>query len=379
MNSRIFILPLFAFLLCAGVSACKPANNGAKKGPAADKPVPVLTAKAVGRDVPVWLENTGTVQAFNSVSVRPRVSGILMSVDFTEGQKVAKGDILAQIDKRPYEAVLAQALSKQAQNAAILKNAQIEHKRIKEHVADDAESQRVLDEQEAKVMEFEARTKEDAATVAAAQLDLDFTTLRSPIDGLTGFRHIDSGNTVTANQSTDLVVVTQTQPISVIFSLPKKHLAVLRPSDLASGSATFPVEAIGDETGDVLGEGVLKLVDNQVDLATDSIRLKATFQNANGTLWPNQYVVARVHVRTLKGAVVVPAEAVVPGLDGPMVYIVGADNKAEVRPVVPGHELKSEGLVVVEKGLALGDVVVREGQNKLKPGAKISLVEDPKR
>jgi multidrug efflux system membrane fusion protein len=164
----------------------------------------------------------------------------------------------------------------------------------------------------------------------------------------------------------------------VVFSLPKKHLAILRPADLANGSVVLPVEAIGDETGDVLDKGVLNLVDNQVDTATDSIRLKATFKNENGTLWPNQYVVARIHVRTLRGVVVLPAQAVVPGIDGPMVYVVGEGNVVKAQPVVTGHELQSEGLVVIDKGISVGDVVVREGQNKLKPGLVISPVEEHK-
>ncbi|MDR0535342.1 MAG: efflux RND transporter periplasmic adaptor subunit [Puniceicoccales bacterium] len=340
---------------------------------AAAKPVPVLLAKAARRDVPVWLEAPGWVRAYNSVTVRPRVSGTLDSVNFTEGRYVARGDVLAQIDPRPYRATLDQALSKQAQNAALLKNARLELARVKGLVAEDAESQRVLDDAEARVAELEARAKEDSATVAAAQLDLDFTTLRSPIDGRTGIRQLDAGNTVTANQPTGLVVVTQTQPISAVFDVPQRHLPLLRPVSKDSGSRPLAVEVFNDETGEVLSRGELSLLDNTVNRASDNLQLKATFKNEDDSLWPDQYIMARVHVRTIKGAVLVPEEAVQAGVDGSMVYV-AKDGIVQPRPVTTGSNLAREGLVVIEKGLLEGEEVVREGQNRLRPGSKVSAV-----
>jgi multidrug efflux system membrane fusion protein len=404
MKPRNILLFLIALFIGLGVAAWhwktqqlqKQATEKAALKERAAQPVPTLLATATVRDVPVWLASKGTVIAYNTVTVRPRVSGLLDSVNFTEGQLVSKGDVLGQIDPRPYRAVLEQAVSKKAQNAAILKNATLERARIKSLVDEDAESQRVLDEAETRVAELEARTKEDTAAVAAAQLDLDFTTLRSPIDGRTGLRQLDAGNTVTANQATGLVVVTQTQPIFVKFSLPSKHLTALRPAALQN-VRPFPVEAVSDDSGEVLGKGVLSLLDNLMDTDTDNITLKATFKNEDGALWPGQYVEARLLVRTLKGVVVVPSEAVQPGIDdSPMVYIANADNTVTPRDVVRGHDFVvrtavgaaggvagataavAGEFVVIEKGLAAGERVVREGHNRLKPGTKINPIEKAK-
>ena len=339
------------------------------------RPVPVLTAKAIARDVPVWLANPGTVQAYNTVTVRPRVSGTLDTVNFTEGQLVNQGDVLAQIDARPYKAVLDQASARKIQNEALLTNARLELARVKSLVESDAESQRVLDEQAAKTAQLEASVKADQAAIDAAQLDFDFTTLRSPITGRTGIRHVDAGNTVTANQPEGLVVVTQMNPISVVFSLAQKHIASLLPS-VTADAAPFKVQALHDRTDDVLGEGVLSLMDNQVDLSTDSIRLKATFPNESGTLWPGQYVNARVHVTTLNAAVLVPSFSVVAGIDGPFVYIAKPDNTVEVRLVETGLVLPKEHLVVITKGIEAGELIIREGQNKLKPSSIIAPIAE---
>ncbi|MDR1497170.1 MAG: efflux RND transporter periplasmic adaptor subunit [Puniceicoccales bacterium] len=341
----------------------------------ARRPIPVLLASAVSRDVPVWLDSPGTVQAYNSVTVRPRVSGMLDSVNFTEGQTVARGEILAQIDPRPYKAVLDQATARKEQDEAQLKNARIDLERIRALVEGDAESQRALDEQKTRVAQLEALLKAGQAAVDAAQLDLDFTTLRSPIDGRTGARLLDAGNIVTANQNTGIVVVTQMQPISVVFALAQKYLPLLRPGS-PSGKLPLSAQALAYETKEVLGNGVVSLLDNQVDISTDNIRIKATFSNDDGTLWPGQYVSTRVHVDTIKNAVLIPAAAVVPGLQGHLAYVAKADNTVEARPVTTGITLDEEGLVVVVKGLKPGERVVREGQNKLKPGIRIAPVQE---
>ncbi|MDR2849961.1 MAG: efflux RND transporter periplasmic adaptor subunit [Verrucomicrobiota bacterium] len=326
--------------------------------------------------MPVWLSSPGTVKA-NTVTVRPQVSGTLDTVNFTEGQTVAKGDILAQIDPRPYKATLDQARARKTQDEAQLTHARLELARITALVAGNAESQRVLDEQTAKVAQLDALVKADQAAIDAAQIDFDFTTLRSPISGLTGIRRVDAGNTVTANQSDGLVVVTQMQPTFVIFSLAQRHLAVLI-ENMKPGSPPLPVQAVGDQTDERLGDGRLTLLDNQVDLATDSFGLKAEFANENGALWPGRYVIARVHVKTLKDVILVPSSAVIPGIDGPIVYVARDDNTVEVRPVEPGLVLADERMVVIEKGLQAGESVVREGQNKLKPSSIIAPVKEEK-
>src|SRR5688572_11370398 len=216
-------------------AAPKSASVGGAKG------IPVVTATVALRDMPLWLSGLGTVQAFNTVTVRPRVSGTLDSINFTEGQNVKAGDILAQIDPRPYRSALEQAKARKAQNEAQLLNARRELDRIRALVESDAESRRILEQQEASVAQLAAVAKADQAAVEAAQLDLDFTTVRAPIAGRTGVRFVDAGNLVSANQSTGIVVITQLQPVSLVFTLPQHHLPALRRRLQADPSAPLVV------------------------------------------------------------------------------------------------------------------------------------------
>jgi len=229
-------------------------------------------------------------------------------------------------------------------------------------------SKQVLDQAEAAAGQLEALVNADQAAIDAAQLDLDFTTVRAPISGRTGVRMVDAGNVVTASQTAGLVVLTELQPISVIFTLPQRHLTELQPFMKPDATAP-PVHATNDD-GTPLDQGTLALVDNQIDNNTGTLRLKATFPNKDFTLWPGQYVSAKVLVETKKGALVVPAEVVQPGLNGPFAYIVKDDETVEVRQLKTG--LTQDGLTVIEDGLKAGDRVVRDGQSKLKPGAKVS-------
>ncbi|HSJ01858.1 MAG: efflux RND transporter periplasmic adaptor subunit [Verrucomicrobium sp.] len=332
----------------------------------------VSTADAVSRDVPVWLSGIGTVQAYNTVTVRPRVSGTLDQVNFSEGGMVKQGDVLAQIDPRPYRSTLAQAQAKKAQDEAQLTNARLELTRVQNLVKNNAVSQQVLDQSQAAMAGLTAQVQADQAALDAAQLDLDFTTLRAPIAGRTGVRLVDAGNVVTANQGAGVVVVTQLKPISLVFTLPQQHLPMLR-RHMQPGAANLVAQAMNDD-GTVLDEGQLELIDNQIDSATGTLRLKATFANDKLALWPGQFVSARVLVETHKAAVVVPTEAIQPGLDGPFVYVVKADSTVEARTLKTG--IAFEGTTIVDEGLKLGDKVVREGQSKLKPGAKVTVAAD---
>ncbi|MEK7950120.1 efflux RND transporter periplasmic adaptor subunit [Luteolibacter soli] len=334
----------------------------------ASRPVPVTVAKVVKKDIPIWLEGIGNVQAANTVTVRPRVGGTLESINFTEGAIVKEGDVLARIDPRPFESVLAQAKAKKAQDEAQLANAKTILTRAETLVKENAISRQVVDQAEASATQLEAQVKADQAAIDAAQLDLDFTTVRAPISGRTGVRMVDAGNVVTASQAEGLVVLTEMQPISVIFTLPQRHLSDLRPH-MKPGAAELSVQA-EDEDDTLLDEGQLKLVDNQIDNTTGTLKLKASFPNKDYTLWPGQYVNARVLVETKKDALVVPAEAVQPGLKGPFVYLVKDDNTVEARQTKTGVTL--DGLTVIEDGLQVGDRVVREGQTKLKPGAAVT-------
>lgn len=323
---------------------------------------------ATARDVPIWLSGIGNVQANSTVTVRPRVSGELKSIHFTEGQEVKVGDVLAEIDPRPYGAALAQALAQLAQSEAQNANDRREYERIKALVATNTESRQLLDQREATLAQSAALVQAAQAAVDNARLNLDFTTVRAPIGGHTGVRLLDAGNLVTASQNNGLVVITQTRPITVLFTLPQQYFLDIRGGITAAGGNALPVEAL-DDSGRILARGKLELIDNQIDTSTGTLRLKAVFANDDQTLWPGQFVNARVLVRTLPQALVVPTESVQPGIDGPFVYVVKADSTVEARNLKLGPSV--EGVTVVESGLAAGERVVREGQNKLEPGARV--------
>lgn len=347
----------------------------AKPAPAsAPRSIAVSTSSAAIRDLPIWLTGLGTVQANNTVTVRPRVSGELQTIQFTEGQEVKAGDVLAQIDPRPYRAALDQALAQKAQDEARLANDRREYERVRALVESHTESRQLLDQREATLAQSAALVQASQAAVDNAQLQLDFTTVRAPIDGHTGVRLVDAGNIVTASQNNGMVVLTQIKPIAILFTVPQQNFLDLRQGMIRSADVPLTVEAMSD-SGKVLARGKLELIDNQIDTATGTLRLKATFPNDDQSLWPGQFVTARVLVKTLTQALVVPAEAVQPGLDGPFAYLVKPDNTVEPRPLKLGPTVN--GLTLINSGLQAGDVVVREGQNKLQPGARVDPTPPP--
>ncbi|MES2438455.1 MAG: efflux RND transporter periplasmic adaptor subunit [Verrucomicrobiota bacterium] len=344
-------------------------EKNASKAPEGKRPVPVTTVAAATRDVPIWLSGLGTVQAYNKVTIRPRVSGVLDKINFTEGQIVNEGDVLAVIDPRPYESLLAQAKAKVAQTEAQLGNARQALDRSTSLVKTGAESRQVLDQAEANVAQFAAQQQADTAAVEAAQLNLDFTAVKAPISGRTGVRLIDQGNLVTASQDGGLVVVSQFQPISVIFTLPQDSLPALRKRLLGETEKPM-VQSLNDE-GQILAEGKMALIDNEIDINSGTLKLKATFPNTDLTLWPGQFLNARVLVETRKQAVVVPTQVITAGLDGPFVYIVKADKTVEPRNVKPGPRV--DEITIIEEGLKAGEEIVLDGQSKLQPGAGITI------
>ncbi len=379
MKPRL-LLPLFVFLGLAAVVAWRftasraaaRSAHAAAVAARAPRAVPVVITDAAERDMPVWLSGIGSVQAYNTVTVRPRVAGTLDSVNFTEGQPVAAGDVIAQIDPRPYRAALDRAIAQKAQYDAQLKNARLELVRIRSLVASNAESRQLLEQNEAAVAQYEALSAGAQAAIDAARLDLDFTTVRAPIAGRTGVRRLDAGNIVTAGQPEGLVVLTQLQPVSVVFTLPQRYLAALRPGDQGAAASRPVVQALDDQGG-MLAEGRLELVDNQIDAATGTLRLKAVFPNENLALWPGQFVSARILVETRPHAVVVPTPVVQNGLDGPFAYVVTGSSTVEPRPVKPGPVL--DGYTLIESGLTPGERVVVDGHAKLKPGSLVRDVE----
>lgn len=361
------------FLIVCVVSGYLAWNFVTKRKPDAKSAAPaqgiaIVAGEVAKRDVPIWLAGLGTVQASNTVTVHPRVSGALDRVAFNEGQLVKAGDILAQIDPRPYAATLQQARAKKAQDEAQLANAQLDRDRFRALVESNAESRRTLDQQEAAVRQYTALVQASQATVEAAQLDLDFTTVRSPIAGRTGVRLIDAGNIVPAGQGTGIVVVAQLQPVSVVFALPQQHFMALQ-RRMQADPSPLNVQALAED-GTVLAEGKLELIDNQIDPATGTLKLKATFPNDALSLWPGQFVSARVLVETRQQALVVPTQVVQAGLDGPFAYVVKADNTVEVRPLKTGPAVN--GLTVIEQGLQAGEKIVVDGQSKLQPGARVA-------
>lgn len=345
------------------------AKGGASKALDGKKAVPVTAVVAVTRDVPIWLAGLGTVQAFNRVTIRPRVSGVLDEIHFTEGQTVTAGDVLARIDPRPYASLLAQAKGKVAQSSAQLDNARLALTRVTDLVQRGADSRQNFDQVTANVAQFTAQEQADSAAQAAAQLNLDFTTVKAPITGRTGVRMIDQGNLVTASQDAGLVVISQFQPISVVFTLPQENLPAIRQRMLADGTplTTQVLQADGQQ----LAEGQLELIDNQIDTNSGTMKLKATFPNTDQALWPGQFLTARVLVATRKQAVVVPTQVIKAGPDGLFVYIVQADQTVAMRKVTTGPRV--DEITIIEDGLKAGDQVVLDGQSKLQPGAAVAI------
>ncbi len=322
-------------------------------------PVPVTLAKVQAQPVPIWLTGLGTVQAYNTVTIRARVDGQLVRVAYTEGQDVKQGDLLAEIDPHPYEAQLAQAQAKFAQDTATLKDAQLNQQRYLNLVAKQDVAKSTLDTQEATVQSGQALVQADQAAIAYAGVQLGYTKIVAPISGRTGVRLVDQGNIVHAADTGGLVVITQLQPISLIFSLPQDALAAMRAS-----KAPLQVQAFGRDPSKPLATGKLDLINNQVNQQTGTVDLKASFPNEDNALWPGQFVTGQVQLTVRQDGITAPASAVQRGPDGTFVFVVGPDNKAKVQPV--DIALTRDGMALFDKGVKPGDTVITEGQFKVK-------------
>jgi len=337
----------------------------------ANLPVPVRVAQAGRQDIDIVLRALGTVTAYNTVTVRSRVDGELLKVAFQEGQRVKAGDLLAQIDPRPFEVALAQAQGQQQQNQALLANARRDLQRYQTLYKQDSIARQQLDTQAALVRQYEGTQKIDQAAVDDAKLQLGYTRITAPIEGRLGLRKVDPGNLVSTGDTDGLVVITQTQPISVVFSLPETQL----PEVLAQVRAgrTLPVQAYDRADTQVIATGQLETIDNQIDVATGTVKLKARFDNADEALFPNQFVNVRLLVQTRNDAIAIPTAAVQQGSAGAFVFLVRDDSTVEVRQVKLGAI--NGDRVAVNEGLAPGDRVVTEGTDRLRTGAKVSVVE----
>ena len=324
-----------------------------------------MTAGLAKKDnVPVYRTGLGTVQAFNTVTVKVRVDGQLISVAFTEGQDVKAGDLLAQIDPRPFQAALDQAKATQAKDEAQLANARLDLTRFVD--LGQYATRQSVDTQRALVRQLEATVQADAAAVENAQIQLDYTTIRAPLSGRTGLRLVDPGNIVHATDTNGLVVITQLQPISVVFTLPQDQL-----QDVIKGMTSGTLKAIATTraNGDVLGEGTLAVVNNLIDSSTGTVQLKATFPNENYALWPGQFVNVRLLVRTLQQVVTVPSTAIQRGPDGMYVYVIKPDSTVAMQAVTASDLM--DGTTVIQSGLDAGARIVVSGQYRLQPGSRV--------
>lgn len=346
-------------------------GGAGSRGPGAaggrdDGPIPVTAVAAEARDVPMFLTALGTVQALNTVTVGAQVGGQLKSVHFREGQEVKKGDLIAEIDPATYQAAYDQAVAKKKQDQAQLAASRSTLNRYEELIDKKFVSAQDLENQRQTVRQQEAMIAGDDAAIASARTQLGYTRITAPIDGLAGIRLVDVGNLVQAN-GTGIVVLTQTRPINVLFNLPQQDMAKVREAD----AAPLKVLALSRTDTTPIAEGLLTVVDNTIDTATATFKLKAEFANEDHRLWPGEFVNVRLQVKTVAGGIVVPATGVQQGPDGEYAWLVQGDDTVTMRKVTTAGGVDGGGVLVGE-GLALGDRVVTEGQFRLKAGSKVT-------
>lgn len=337
----------------------------------ADGPVTVLVAPVETKTVPVYREGIGNIQASALVTVRAQVDGLLTAVEFNEGQMVTRGMVLARIDPAIWKAQYDQAVAKKAQDEANLANARVDMTRYQQLAAANAGSKQQADQQKALVAQLEAQVRADEAAINNARAYLAYTVITSPIDGRAGLRQVDPGNIIRASDAAGLVTVAQLQPIAALFTLPQRDLAAVSTA-LAAGEVG--VEALDTDGQTVLGRGRLDVIDNQVDVTTGTIKLKAIFANEERKLWPGQFINVRVKVAELAGALVVPTQAIRRGPQGTFVYVV-SDDKARMQPVTV--TLQDEHIAVIGNGVAVADRIVTAGFARLSDGKAVQAQSDP--
>ena len=368
-NLAIVLIVIVVAAALVYVFAKSPPQQNRSRFGAEGGPVPVLAAPAAKADVPVYLDAVGTIKALNTVTVRPQVDGKLLSVGFTEGDDVKKGDVLARIDPTTYQAQLDQAIAKKAQDSAQLANAKIDLDRYEKLAASNAINHQQADTQKALVAQFAALVQSDQAAIENMQATLGYTTIVAPIAGRTGIRMVDEGNIVHASDANSaIVVITQLKPISVLFSLPQQDLGQVND---AFAKTPLTIEAQRPDSDAVIDRGTLRVVDNQVDQTTGTVKLKAEFPNTGLALWPGQFVNVRLLIDTLKDVVVIPTGAVQRGPNGTFVYVVKDDNTVAIRPIAV--QKQDETQTVVKSGLTPPERVVTTGFVRLTDGSKVTI------
>jgi multidrug efflux system membrane fusion protein len=358
----------------AAAAASAPGAPGGKGGAAGAAPVvPVIVAKAIKGDLPVYFNGLGNVTAFNTVTVRSRVDGQIVKINFTEGQFVKQGEALVEIDPRPYQVLLEQAEGQQAKDQAQLHDVQVDLDRYTTLYKEGVIAKQQVDTQQAQVGQYEGALKADQGTIDNAKLQIAYSHIVSPISGRVGLRLVDIGNIVHASDTTGLLVITQLQPISVLFSLPQDQLPLVM-SKMHAQKA-LPVEAFDRDNTARIATGKLLTIDNQIDTTTGTYKLKAVFDNPNNELFPNQFVNVHLLVDVRKGIVLVPTPAILRGPQGTYVFAVGSDNTVKVRNVTLAET--ENNITGITAGLNPGDVVVTDGQDKLQDGSKVDPKQAP--
>jgi multidrug efflux system membrane fusion protein len=372
---RIAVSPRFllggglAAIVCLTIARTAVGRAAPEARPPAAVVTPVVAARARHGDMPVYLTGLGTVTALNTVTVRAQVDGQLVSVAFKEGQEVREGQLLAQIDPRPFQVQLEQAEAQDAKDAATLANARVDLRRYQTLIEQDAVPRQQLDTQQATVDQLEATGKSDRAQIDSARLNLTYARVTAPIDGRIGLRLVDPGNIIHTTDPSGLAVITERKPIAVVFTVPQDRLPDVQ-QQLAAGQR-LTVDAFDRELATQLGSGTLSAVDSQIDPATGTVKLKASFANEHDALFPNQFVNARLKIKVLTNAVLLPAAALQRGPQKTFVYVVGADNRVESRDVTVTMTEGDDAAIT--SGISAGEVVVTDGVERLQPGASVAV------
>jgi len=373
MRRKVIISTISAVALAAIVGALGVTHRFPSKAASAAAPavptVPVVAGTVNSSDVPIYLQGVGTVIAYNTVIVRSQIQGQITKINFTEGQTVKTGDLLAVIDPRPYQAQLDQATANRSRDEAQLTNAEANLKRYTTLGNQGWATPQLVETQQAQVKQLQAAIKADEAAIEWAQTQLSYTQLTSPIDGVTGIRQVDIGNIIHPTDPNGLVVVTQLEPISVIFTLPETSLPQIQ-QHLANGA--LKVEAYSQDNTMKLDEGSLDFIDNEIVQTTGSVRFRANFPNKDHKLWPGELVNAWLLLDTRNDGLTVSASAVQQGPQGPYVYVINADSTVAVRPVKVAQV--SGGQALIDSGLSAGEQVVIDGQYKLQPGIHVTIL-----
>lgn len=344
-------------------------SGGSKHGNGDGKPLPVQAAIAKSGDIDVSINALGTVTARTTATVKARVDGLLVSVPFREGQLVKEGEVLAEIDPRPFQVLLDQAKGQLIRDQALLDEARLDLDRYRGLLAKDSIAKQQVDVQEALVRQDEGVVKMDRAQVDSAQLNLDFTHITAPVSGILGLRQLDVGNMIHAADTTGLVVITQTQPIYVIFAIPADNIPAVQ-ARLRSGE-TLSADAFDRDSKNKLATGKLLTIDNLINVSTGTVNFKAEFANSDNKLFSNQFVNARLRLETRHNAILMPVAAIQRGTQGTFVYVVGKDQTVSIRPVTLGPV--SGDIVAIEKGISVGEQMVTDGTDKLREGAKVEV------